>query len=42
MAFHEEHAGEARQIFFRQVIGYFLLAAAIVIFIIVLVSGSIS
>lgn len=42
MAFHEEHAGEARQIFFRQVAGYLLLAAAIVIFISVLVSGSIS
>ncbi|MGV8026057.1 MAG: hypothetical protein AB2L18_05825 [Anaerolineaceae bacterium] len=42
IAFHEEHASEARQIFLRQVIGYLLLAAAVVIFIVVLVSGSIS
>ncbi len=42
IAFHEEHAGEARQIFFRQVTGYLLLAAAVVIFIVVLISGSIS
>ena len=42
MAFHEEHADEARHIFMRQVAGYFLLTAAVVIFIIALVSGSIS
>ena len=36
--FHEEHAGEARQILFRQVVGYLLLAAALVIFIVLLVS----
>ncbi len=38
IAFHEEHAGEARHIFFRQVIGYLLISAAIILFIVVLAS----
>lgn len=42
MAFHKEHADEARQILFRQVAGYLLLSAAVVIFIFALVSASIS
>ncbi len=36
ITFHEEHAGEARQIFFRQIIGYLLIASAVVLIILAL------
>lgn len=39
IAFHEEHAGEARRIFFRQVIGYLLIATAAVMLILALASA---
>ncbi|HOJ01405.1 MAG TPA: hypothetical protein PLL88_07270 [Anaerolineaceae bacterium] len=42
LSFHEEHAGEARRIFLSQIAGYLLLAVSVVIFIIVLISGSLS
>ena len=36
ITFHEEHAGEARHIFFRQVIGYLLITVAVVMLILAL------
>ena len=39
ITFHEEHAGEERRIFFRQIIGYLLIAAAVVLFIMALATA---
>lgn len=39
-AYHDEHAGAARGILFGQILGILLLAAAVLLFLYVLFSGS--